>query len=53
MKVKLNRDWKQNKKGDTLTEKDRPFYTLQFLIRQGWAVDVTNTPKKPKKEDNK
>lgn len=41
MIVRLNRDWKQYGTGDTLTEQDRPYYTLQFLVRQGWAEDIT------------
>lgn len=41
-KAKLTRDWKQYKEGRVLTKKDRPSYTLNFLISQGWAIDLSD-----------
>jgi hypothetical protein len=40
--VQLNIDWKTYKAGDILTVEHRPRYVLDFLINQGWAVDISN-----------
>ena len=48
-KVKLTRDWKQYEEGDVLTKKDRPSYTLNFLLEQGWAVNLSTDETEPEK----